>query len=70
MSSTIRALKRNIIREQCYKRDGSIKAFADEWRKYCETSDKTKYIENTSKTAKRKGFIRKMLSNMRHKNEI
>lgn len=34
MSSIVRSMQRDIIRQRCYKRDGNTKAFHKEWEKF------------------------------------
>ena len=57
-----RSIKRNMIKNHCYKRDGNMKAFKSEWLNYryiqldakIKESDKNKEkIVNTSKKKKR-----------------
>lgn len=34
MSSIVRSMQRDIIRQRCYKRDGNTKAFHAEWKSF------------------------------------
>lgn len=59
MSSMIRSMQREMIRQKCYKRDGNTKAFHSEWEKFhnprVETTDADgKVTSKIKRTQKRK----------------
>lgn len=58
MSSMVRSMQREMVRQKCYKRDGNTKAFRAEWQKFhyprVEATDKNGNVTSKVKRVNQK----------------
>ena len=66
---SLRSLKREVIRNKCYHRDGNYKSFADDWERFnysrIETENDDEIISESKRRGKKRKKIQHHLDNKR-----